>query len=153
MNPPFSAGELCTRSVIVAHRDLVLTEAALLMRAHHVGCLVVVDETAAGRVPVGVLTDRDIVTAVVARNVDVRTLRTEDMMTRDPIMAREADSLLDTLASMQRAGIRRVPVIDDRGLLQGLLALDDVIEVVGEQVHRLVQVLASTRRREPMRRP
>jgi len=153
MNPPFSAGELCTRSVVVAHRDLALGAAASLMRQEHVGCLVVVDETPEGRLPVGLLTDRDIVTAVVAKDVDARTLRVEDMMSSHPVVAREADTLLDTLAAMQRAGVRRVPVTDGRGILQGLLALDDVIEVVGEQMGLLVQVLSSARRREAQRRP
>lgn len=153
MNQPMSAGDLCTRSVVIAHRDLALNEAARLMREQHVGCLVVVDETPDGRMPVGLLTDRDIVTAVVAQDVDARTLRVEDMMSTPPVIAREADSLVDTLAAMHRGGVRRVPVTDTRGVLQGVLALDDVIEIVGEEMSLLVQVLASARRREPQRRP
>ncbi|MBA4176370.1 MAG: CBS domain-containing protein [Leptothrix sp. (in: Bacteria)] len=153
MNPALSAGDLCTREVVVAHRDLALTEAARLMREHHVGCLVIVDETAEGRQPVGLLTDRDIITAVVARNIDLGTLCTGDVMSSSPVAARESDSLLDALAAMRRAGARRVPVVDDRSLLQGLLALDDVIETIGEQMSMLVQVLAAARQREPQRRP
>lgn len=153
MNLPFTAGELCIRTVVVAHRSLPLDDAARLMRTHHVGCLVVVEDTALGRVPVGLLTDRDIVTAVVARDVDPRTLRVEDMMSSHPVTVLEVDSLLDALAAMQRAGVRRVPVVDPQGVLQGVLSLDDVIELVGEQLHRLVQVLASARRIEPLRRP
>jgi CBS domain-containing protein len=153
MTLSLSAGDLCTRSTVIAHRDLALNDAARLMREHHVGCLVVVDETPQGRVPVGLLTDRDIVTAVVAKDVDARTLRVGDMMSTALVVAHEADSLLDTLAAMQRSGVRRVPVVDSGGLLQGLLALDDMIEVVGEQIGLLVQVLASARRQEPERRP
>lgn len=153
MNPPLSAGDLCTRTVVVAHRDLALNEAARLMRGHHVGCLVVVDEAPDGRRPVGLLTDRDIVTAVVAKDVDARPLRVGDVMSSGPVLAREADSLLDALAAMRRAGVRRVPVVDARGVLQGLLALDDVIETLGEQMSLLVQVLAAARQREPQRRP
>lgn len=153
MNQPLTAGDLCTRAVVIAHRDLPLTNAAKLMREHYVGCLVVVDETPQGRVPIGLLTDRDIVTTVVARAVDARLLRVEDMMNTALVTAREGDALLDTLAVMQRAGLRRVPVIDSLGLLQGLLALDDMIEIVGEQMGLLVQVLVSARRREPQRRP
>ncbi len=153
MNPPFTAGELCTRSVVVAQRALGLDDAARLMRTEHVGSLVVVDDSADGRVPVGLLTDRDIVTAVVAGGVDVRTLRVEDVMSSGPVVARESDSLLDALANMRRAGVRRLPVVDQRGVLQGLLALDDVIELVGEQMALLVQVLGSARRIESLRRP
>lgn len=152
MNQPLSAGDLCTRCVVVAERQLALNEAARRMREQHVGCLVVVDQTPDGRIPVGLLTDRDIVTAVVAKDIDVSTLCVEDVMSAGPVTAREADSLLDTLAAMRRAGIRRVPVTDARGVLQGLLALDDVIEIIGEQISLLVRVLESSSRRELQRR-
>ena len=153
MNQALSAGDLCTRNVVISHRDLAVNDAARLMREQHVGCLVVIDETAAGRIPVGLLTDRDIVTAVVARDVDARTLRVEDVMTAGPVLARDTDSLFEAMNAMRRAGARRVPVVDDRGALQGLLALDDVIEVVGEEMGLLLEVLTSARRREPERRP
>ena len=153
MSLPLSAGDLCTRIVVIAHRDLDLTEAARLMRDEHVGCLVVVDETPAGRVPVGLLTDRDIVTAVVSRDVDLHLLQAGDLMSRPPVIVRESETLLDALSVMNRAGVRRVVVTDAAGVLQGLLALDDVIELLGEEIGLLVQVLGSTRRRERRQRP
>ncbi len=153
MNPPLSAGDLCTRTVVVAHRDLALNEAARLMREQHVGCLIVVDEWPEGRKPVGLITDRDIVTAVIAKDIDLRTLRVGDVMSGSPVIATEGESLLDTLAAMRRPGVRRVPVVDARGVLQGVLALDDVIETLGEQLSMLVQVLNAARQREPQRRP
>jgi CBS domain-containing protein len=153
MSQPLCAGDLCTRGVVVAHRDMPLVKAARLMRQHHIGCLVVVDETQVGRMPVGLLTDRDIVTAVVAQDVDARTLRVEDVMSPEPVTVREDDSLLDALSAMRRAGVRRLPVTDARGVLEGLLALDDVMELLGEEVGALVQVLSSAREREPKRRP
>lgn len=153
MYQALSAGELCSRNVVFAERQLGVVEAAQRMREHHVGCLVVADEALGSRVPVGLLTDRDIVLAVVAQGVDARTLRVEDVMSADPATAREGDSLLDTLAVMRRAGVRRLPVTDAQGRLQGLLSLDDVIETVGEELGVLVQVLASARRREPQTRP
>lgn len=153
MNHALSAGDLCTRFVVIAHRDLPLHEAARLMRLQHVGCLVVVDETPSGRIPAGLLTDRDIVTAVVAQAVDLQPLRIEDVMHGDPEVVRETDSLLDALNAMRRVGARRLPVVDSWGVLQGLLAVDDIIDLIGEEVGLLVQVLASTRREEFRRRP
>ena len=50
---------------MVAVKTTAVKDAARLMHQQHVGCLVVVEETKAGRVPVGMLTDRDIVTAAV----------------------------------------------------------------------------------------
>jgi predicted transcriptional regulator len=153
MYQPLTAGDLCTREVVFAERTLALTDAARLMRERHVGSLVVADETPAGRVPVGLLTDRDIVTAVVARDVDLHLLRVEDVMSAELRGVREADSVLDALALMRRAGVRRLVVTDARGVLQGVLALDDLVVLVAEQLGAIAQALASGRPHERQRRP
>lgn len=153
MYQPLSAGDLCTRDAVVAPRTMALTEAARLMRERHVGSLVIVDEAAQGRVPAGLLTDRDIVTAVVARDLDLRRLRVEDVMNAEPVAVREQDSLFDALGAMRRHGVRRVVVTGDGGVLQGVLALDDLIEVVAEQMGAIAQALSSGRSRERERRP
>jgi CBS domain-containing protein len=147
-----TAGDLCTRTTVIASRSLALAEAARLMREQHVGSIVVVDDTLLGNMPVGMLTDRDIVTAVVAKGVDVQTLQVGDVMSADLVTVRESDSVLDTLEAMRRHGVRRVPVTDERGVLQGVLSLDDVTEVVGEQISALVQALTSGHRLEQRRR-
>lgn len=69
MGEKLTTGEICTRSVTIAFRQTSLDEAARLMRENHVGCLVVVDEIADKRRVVGLLTDRDIVTAVVSADL------------------------------------------------------------------------------------
>ncbi len=153
MAPPLTAGDLCTREVCVALRTTPLDEAARLMRQYHVGTLVVVDETGRGRVVVGILTDRDIVTAVVARGVAPETLRAEDVMSADPLVAREAEPVTDLLAAMRRKGVRRVPVVDAGGVLVGLVSLDDVLEVIADALRLVVQAMDSGRRREPVERP
>src|SRR5512139_2208636 len=116
-----TAGELCSRTVVFAERDMGLVEAARLMRDHHVGALVVVDQANGKRVPVGVLTDRDIAVAVVAKEVDARTLRVGEVMSGEPITVREQDSVLDALRVMRARGVRRVPVTDAQGALVGIL--------------------------------
>ena len=148
-----TAGDLCTRTTVTATRELSLTEAARLMREHHVGSLVVVDDTLLGKLPVGMLTDRDIVTAVVAKDVDVHKLQVGDVMSAEPVTVHEADSLLDTLERMRRHGVRRVPVVGERAALQGVLSVDDIAEVIGEQIVALTQALTVGGRREAERRP
>jgi CBS domain-containing protein len=148
-----SVGDLCSRDTVVAQRVTTLVEAARLMREHHVGCLVVVEESSAGQVPVGVITDRDLVTAVLARDVDVRALRVDDVASGEPVVIREQASLPDALALMQAKGVRRVIVTDEAGLLQGVLALDDVIEAAAEQMQAIAKALTSGRPREAQRRP
>jgi CBS domain-containing protein len=153
MNAAMSVGDLCSRDTVVAQRVTTLVEAARMMRERHVGCLVVVEESPAGQLPVGVITDRDLVTAVLARDVEVHALRVDDVASDEPVIIREKASLPDALALMQAKGVRRVIVADEAGLLQGVLALDDVIEAVAEQMQAISKALTSGRPREAKRRP
>ena len=153
MNGKLNAGEICNRIVTVAERDMTLVQAAQLMRDHHVGCLVVVDETGAGRLVVGMLTDRDIVTAVIAQEVDPVTLRVEDVMTADVVTALETDSVMDLLGLMRRKGLRRIPVTTPERALLGLVTLDDLLEVFAEQLRTLVLAIEAEQMRERKLRP
>jgi CBS domain-containing protein len=128
-------GEICHRDVITVRASDDLTSAAELMRTEHVGYLVVVEpEVGESTVrPIGVLSDRDIVIAVVARGVDVRSLRVGDVMTQQPITVEENYALKTALQEMRRIGVRRMPVVGHRGQLVGLVSLDDVLaELAGE---------------------
>lgn len=153
MSDRLSAGDVCTRHVTFAERRTPITEAAQLMREHHVGALVVVDETVLGRMVVGLLTDRDIVTSIVAKGVNPAIVTVGDAMTTDLVTAHEQDSLIDALALMRRHGVRRLPIVEPNGVLIGLLALDDVLEIVAEELQLMVQAIASGRKREPAIRP
>ncbi len=141
-------GEICTRSVTIALRTTPLNDAARLMREHHVGCLVVVEEQATQRLVVGMLTDRDIVTAVVATDLDASVLCAEDVMSTDLVLAREDDSLIDLIRSMRRKGVRRVPVVGVQGELLGLVTLDDVLDVLVQELGLLVSAIHNEGQRE-----
>lgn len=135
MNDKLSAGDICSRTVAIGYPSMALNEAARLMRARHVGCLVVVEEAAPGEtLVVGILTDRDIAMSVVAADRDPHGLRVGDVMTRDVVTAREQDSLLDLLACMRRRKVRRIPVVGARDVLVGVVALDDVLAVMARQM-------------------
>lgn len=153
MSETLSAGDLCTRIVTIAGRDMPVLQAAQLMREHHVGCLVVVDETGAGRLVVGLLTDRDIVTRVVAEEFEPARLRVEDVMTRDVVTAAEADSVLDLLSKMRRKGLRRLPVTTADGALVGLITLDDLLQVTAEQLQAMALSIEAGQQRERRVRP
>ena len=143
-----NAGEICTRIVVVAARDTTLPEAARRMREQHVGCLVVVDAVDAGRVVVGMITDRDIVTSVVAEEVDPGKLRVEDVMTRDVVKVGEHLPFAEVLSTMRREGRRRLPVVGAQGILVGLVTLDDVLAVVAEQIGTIAQAIETGERHE-----
>src|SRR5512143_1406817 len=105
-----NVGEICNRVVVFAEREMRLGEAARLMRDEHVGSLVVMDRTPAGRTPVGMITDRDIVVAAVAKEVDPFTLTVGEVMRPDVVTVRETDSEFDALRLMRHRGVRRLPV-------------------------------------------
>lgn len=136
-----NVGEVCSRVVVFAERTMPLHEAARLMRDQHVGSLVVIDETAAGRVPVGMITDRDIVVAVVAKDLDPRTLTVSEIMAPEVVLAREGDSELEVLRLMRRRGIRRVPVVAADGTLAGLVTLDDLLALLAEELGNLARAV------------
>lgn len=131
-----NVGSACKGNVITVREFDELTSAAQVMRDKHIGYLVVAEPNVAdGTIrPIGVLTDRDIVVGVVARQVDPRSLRVGDVMTRHPVVVEEGDSLEGALGDMRRIGVRRLPVVSRAGQLVGVLSLDDVIDVVARQM-------------------
>jgi CBS domain-containing protein len=122
--------------------------AAKLMRAEHVGFLIAYREGDELQKPTGVLTDRDLVLGVMARDVDPRAVTVEDIMSRQPLVANETDELGDMLQAMRLAGIRRVPVVDDRGALTGIMAIDDAIDVVTGLMCDIAGSIKSEQRQE-----
>ena len=153
MGERLTTGEICSRSVTIAFGETPLDGAARRMRDNHVGCLVVVDEVAGKRIVVGVLTDRDIVTAVVAPGLDAAALRVEDVMTTDLVTAREDDSLIDLVRTMRRKGVRRIPVVGGQGELIGVVTLDDVLDILSQELSLLVGAIESEEKRERQMRP
>jgi CBS domain-containing protein len=125
-----NVGDCCKRAVIAINAKADAAAAARLMREEHVGFLVVYRDGDELQRPIGVLTDRDLVLAVMARDVDPHAVTAEDVMTRQPLIASESDELSDMLQGMRLAGVRRVPVVDVRGALTGIMALDDAIDLI-----------------------
>jgi len=141
-------GELCNRIVVFAGPEETVREAARRMRDNHVGDLVVVEKWEVGRVPVGIVTDRDLVVGPLAGGENLDKLRVGEVMSRDIFTAREKDDLEHALQTMRVNGIRRLPVVDGEGVLQGILTLDDVLEHIDEELTDLVQLVAREQARE-----
>jgi CBS domain-containing protein len=141
-------GEICSREVVFARRGELVRDAARLMREHHVGALVVVDEREGLRVPVGVVTDRDIVVAVVAKGLDADGLRVEELMSGELATAADTEGISECIARMRARGVRRMPVVDARGALVGILSADDLLDLLAEELLGLARTIANEQRRE-----
>jgi predicted transcriptional regulator len=127
-------GEVCNRNVIIVERLSSIRDVAVIMREHHVGNVIVVDDNGDQKKPVGILTDRDIVIELIAADVDLDDVNVGDVMSSDLITVREEDDILTMIKKMRSGGVRRVPVINTAGGLEGIVAVDDLLELISEQL-------------------
>lgn len=127
-------GEICTREVVFCERTTSVVELAQLMRRHHVGDVIVVDHVGDKLIPVGIVTDRDLVIEILAQQIDPETLMARDLMRKELALAREGEAVYDAIVRMSASGVRRLPVVDARDCLVGVLTADDVTEFLAEEL-------------------
>jgi len=108
------------------------------MRQRNVGTMIVVDRE---RRPVGIVTDRDLVTRVLADRRDPAETTIEDVMSKNPTSVTANGAKDISLLLMKDGGFRRIPVVDDERRLVGVLSLDDVLRTLAADMARVVGVL------------
>ncbi|MDB5907857.1 MAG: histidine kinase [Massilia sp.] len=133
-------GEICTTSPIACSRDESIQGAALLMRTHHVGDVIVVDQPDGEQIPVGILTDRDIIVSVIALGLDPASLLVGDIMSDDLLACSENDDVYETIERMRQRGIRRMPVVNAHGTLSGIVSVDDLLGFLAEEMGELARI-------------
>jgi len=143
-----SIGKICNRETVIARAEDTIVEVSKLMRRHHVGDVVVIESGEGGNVPIGILTDRDLVMEILAQDLSPDAVTVGDIMSNEIVTAREEDGIWDTLQRMRIKGIRRVPVVDARGGLVGLLALDDLLELLAGELADLAKIVRREEGRE-----
>jgi CBS domain-containing protein len=141
-------GDICTRNPVFVDREASVQQAAAAMRELHVGDLVVVDGAENCKRPVGMVTDRDIVLAVVAPRLDASVFTVGDIMTDHVVTASAEQDVFDTVHTMRLRGVRRVPVVDKDGELQGIFAMDDFIGLVAREMDEIAKLIGKERDRE-----
>lgn len=146
------AGELCNREVITATPDMSIQEAARLMRDNHVGCLIVVRENEGQVEPAGILTDRDIVIELIAKDVPIEEVSVGDIMSFAVLRVTESETVFETAQRMRSRGVRRVPVVNSTGALVGVLALDDILSLLGEELSLLSKLTRREAEQETKKR-
>jgi CBS domain-containing protein len=122
----------CQRKVSTARPGDTAKSAAERMDKDGVGCLVVVE---AGR-PVGILTDRELALQVLCRRLDPGAIRVKDLASPRVETISKHAGFQDATWKIRRSGLRRLPVVDKRGKLFGIISSDDLMQVaVGEFAH------------------
>ena len=125
---------ICNRQVIAVSRGAKVTEAARLMRQHHVGDVIVVEDRDGKRVPCAILTDRDIAIAVVALDIDPNAVSVGEVVQSDLVTGSRQASVTEIVELMRRHGVRRIPIVDDGGALTGIVTADDVVDFVAREM-------------------
>jgi CBS domain-containing protein len=142
------AGEICNHHVVTVAPDDSIRTAAEMMRQHHVGDVVVAERSGESLYPLGILTDRDIVVEVIAENIGLDDVTVRDTMSDRLVTAGEDDDLLVTLMQMRENGVRRLPVVNGKGHLVGILTADDVIGLVARELAEVWALIVHQQGRE-----
>src|SRR5512146_1421320 len=139
--------ELCTPDVVSCTPDSTALHAARLMRQHHVGDVVVVEDTE-DQSPIGVVTDRDIVVEVLGKELDPATVTLRQIMRTPAVLASTSEDIAQAVERMKFHGVRRIPVVDESSRLAGILCLDDLLKRLAGDAAGLAEVIAREQDRE-----
>ncbi len=145
-------GEICNREVIVVQRDDTVLQAAKLMRQHHAGHVVVVENRGGRQVPIGIVTDRDLVVEIVAPELNSNVITVGDIMAATLATAPETIGVFEAIQYMRDKGIRRLPVVDGEGALVGVVTLDDLLALLAEELGACSQLVTREQKNEASHR-
>ena len=141
-------GEICSREVYVVRPDEPLADAVREMDRRHIGTVVVVEASGKSLVPIGIVTDRDVLCGQLKRHADLFTLTVRDVMTSDPWTIGESCGLAEAITGLRARGVRRAPVVSDARDLVGIVSLDDLLPAVAEELSSLAKLIGKQADRE-----
>ena len=123
-------GEVMTRELACCQTTDSLVRVAQLMKSEDVGAVPVIDSAA--KKLVGMVTDRDIVVKGLAAGRSPQDATVREVMTTDVVTCREDEDVSAAVSRMADRKVRRIPVVDRNGMLQGIIAQADI----ATRVHR-----------------
>ena len=145
---PMIIGAICNKDVVTVERDATILNAAKLMRQHHVGDVVVVETKINKTVPVGIVTDRDLIMEVVATDLDSNVFTVGDIMVSHLAVIQESASVFEASHLMTSKGIRRLPVVDNSGGLVGVISLDDLLLMLSKEIGLISKLIIHEQKNE-----
>ena len=141
---------LCQREIVSVSANASIREAAEAMRQHHVGALVVTDPDEPGRA-VGVVTDRNLVVDLLATGLPVDGQAIGEICSMNLVGVPATATIPEAVQAMQRAGVRRLLVVQPGGSLMGLVSADDLFEASAGELEALAGALRTGISRESSR--
>lgn len=140
--------DICTPNVVVCTKQTTVLEAARLMRRKHVGDLVVVDDPHEEGVPLGVVTDRDLVIEVLGNGLDPAATTVGSLMRTPVVIAHESEDSAKLIERMRAHGVRRVPVVGHEGEAVGIVSVEDLLRCCVTDVAALLDIMSKGRNNE-----
>lgn len=134
------AATISTGNVATCEAGASILQIAQQMRQEHVGDVVIVEYRNGDPIPIGIVTDRDIVIEILAKELDPNTVTAGAIMSRKLITAYEGEQLDVAMERMRWSGVRRIPLIDSAGVLVGIVTLDDVIAKLAATLNNISRV-------------
>jgi len=128
--------DIARRNVVTATAETPIADIAGELEAENVGSIVIVEENR----PVGLLTDRRIALSL-GETDDPSSLAAGDLMADDLVTVSEDVGVFDLIQTMESEGIRRLPVVNDRGSLSGIVTLDDVLVLLGDELDNVAHII------------
>jgi CBS domain-containing protein len=144
--------DVCTPNVVCCGAQTSVLEAARLMRHKHVGDLVVVDDPRDEGVPLGIVTDRDLVVEVLGNGLDPATTTLGSLMRTPVVIAHESEDTAQVLERMRAHGVRRIPVVAHEGETVGIITLDDLLRLFVADASALLAIMTQGRTNEQHQR-
>jgi CBS domain-containing protein len=147
-----TVGAICNQEVITIERDATILHAATLMRQYHVGDVVVIEKHKDKIVPIGIVTDRDLVVEVVATELDCNVITVGDIMVSSLTVVQDSANILEALHLMTSKGVRRLPVIDTKDNLIGIITLDDLLLLFAKEIGLVSKLVTREQKNEADKR-
>jgi len=136
-----SIAAICQREVITIDAGASLRDAATLMRAQHVGALVVTVEAAGHQQAVGVITDRDLAIEILTRDLAPADVKVGQLASRHLASVPGTAGIAEAVGVMREAGVRRLLVTEGEGRLAGFVSADGLLEALAGQLGGLANAL------------
>jgi len=123
----FQVEQWMNNNVVTITKDRPVVDAADLMRKNSIGCVIVIDND----VPIGIVSERDIIRKVVAKRRDPSATVTEDIMSMNLITVETNMEIKDVSQRMVQYNIKKIPVVRD-GKLRGIITSTDIVRIMAQ---------------------
>lgn len=132
-----SIGDYCQKPAATVQGEETVRAAAKRMTLAGLGSMAVVKD---GR-PIGILTDRDLALETLCKRLDADTVRVEEILPHPVVTIEQEASVREAARRMRKHAVRRLPVVDDKGMLVGIVASDDLLELAAGELSGLATAI------------